>query len=106
MLLLVAYAYQFHSDLYLLWESHSPTFDKLVDWARGEDFDNLPVFAQLKRPYFISTSPQAPVPDYKLEYAGPEPTDPRVFWMQPIVHELQSEGVLASHIHGYVCRVV
>lgn len=90
MLMVVAYAYQFHNDLFVRWEHDPALFDHIVNWSRGQDVD-VPVFRQLDRAWAITEGGGSPL-SYLVESRFPDPTDSQVFWVQELVHEAALAG--------------
>lgn len=110
LLMVVAYVYQFHHDLYVRWEADLSLYDKIYDWCSGrhdsmsEDREDLSeeVFRSMILPQvFRSMFPQ------RVEDAGefvgtyPDPADARVFWIQRLVRHLGSE-VSADRFQRYL----
>ena len=108
-MLIVAYVYQFHSDLYRLWESHKEVHDHLLRWARGFPLEltgavteeekaqeqDLPLFrviVGLRKPAIIRKNTKVTGPhEYDITTAVPDPADSRVFWAQTLIHEAALE---------------
>ena len=97
LLLVVAYVYQFHHDLYVRWEADLRLYDRIYDWCSGrlpedsdgtnEDRGNLPdVFRSI-------ILPKREIADAPGEFEGtyPDPDDARVFWIQQLVRRLGNE---------------
>jgi len=104
-MLIVAYVYQFHPDLYRLWESDLAVGRYLLDWARfkpvrlmqpettdeEEEEKRLPlhrVLGRLRRAESIRADPTTPVPEYRCQTALPDPADWNVFWVQGLLHDV------------------
>jgi hypothetical protein len=105
MLLIVASVYQFHDELYRLWESEPLVFKHLLDWARGNPLEltaaeteqekraeeGLPFFrllGQLRRPCVIRRRSDD---TYEVRTAFPDPTDSCVLWVQSLMHHVAWE---------------
>lgn len=106
-MLIAAYVYQFHPELYRLWESHEEVHEHLLGWARGYPLEltgaqtdeekmqekELLIYqllAGLRRPAIIRKK-ETVAPDYQITTAFPDPADSRVFWIQPLIHEAACE---------------
>lgn len=106
-MLIVAYVYQFHPELYRLWESHEEVHDHLLAWARGypleltgsqtveekkqeKDLLLYQLLVRLRRPAIIRKKETVAL-EYQITTAFPDPADSRVFWIQPLVHEAACE---------------
>ncbi len=94
LLLVVAYIYQFHPELYHRWENNLDLFRKLADWAGGAEKE-LPVRVQPDKPLHIA-EPASPESEDELTGAPPDiealhrdPSDPNVFWIQSLVYKLR-----------------
>lgn len=105
--LIVAYAYQFHPDLFLRWEAWPDFYDLIQNWTfqplpSREPTDPAgrmlwrpdevhPVLRAL-RPTIIF-DPRAATPGEARQNAFPDPTDPTVFWVQELILDLKEEGL-------------
>ena len=91
LLVVVAYIYQFHHDIYVRWEADGNLYTKIYDWCRGVDLD-LPFLTSLVLPKReVDTDPKLPSQKRKLESTYPDPTEADVFWIQPLILHLGSE---------------
>ena len=95
LLVIVAYVYQFHQELYLRWEANSRLYWKLVEWCNGKGDPDFPVFKAMVLPQTESVTdhddrePTAPSEtDLQFESSHPDPTEASVFWVQPLVRLL------------------
>ncbi len=109
LMLIVAYFYQFHHELYRLWESELEVFRHMLRYVRGEPAeltgaeteqekqaeDRLSLAMLLKslRPSVIIRKRADAT--YDIKTAFPDPADSSVFWIQPLIHTtaLQAENV-------------
>ena len=86
-LLVVAYVYQFHHDLYVRWQASPDVYDLIVRWCRGQQH-GLSILDRLELPIFVN---QDDVPGDSEEIPGigrsafPDPTAANVFWVQSLV---------------------
>ncbi len=85
-MLIAAYVYQFHRDLYRRWENDPELFNFIYDWSRGVAVE-LAVFKQLD--HSIGTE-QDPASDRKKQgerrmSTFPDPGSSQVFWMEPLL---------------------
>ena len=92
-LLMVAYIYQFHHDLYVRWQANPVLYDAIGKWCRGGE-PELDVLKNLQRPVVpASGDPQdvegEPVADRNT---FPDPTAANVFWIQDVVRELPAQA--------------
>ena len=86
-MLIVAYVYQFHNELYLRWENEPSLFDRILQWSQTIDV-KLPVLKRLERVQFIVKEEGTPTPQFDVTSAYPDPTASNVFWIQPLILEL------------------
>ena len=101
LLMIVAYIYQFHHDLYVRWESNLSLYNKIHDWCEqnfpqhlDEQNSEHPVFElldpPLRRPEGDLADSTPPTLD-KFDSTYPDPTEANVFWIQPLILHLRSE---------------
>ena len=101
-LVVVAYIYQFHPEVYVRWQADAGLWNRIHDRCQGNDLD-LPFLDYLEMPKKIDTDEKAPVPQSSLESTYPDPTDTNVFWIQPLVLKIGSEvdpGEFVHYLHG------
>lgn len=90
LLLIVSYVYHFHTDLYVRWEADLNFYDKIVD--RCNDIEtNISVLSALIMPQRIIENESEPVPPQERENTHPDPSEIRIFWIQPLVVDLATE---------------
>ena len=93
LLMIVAYIYQFHHDLYVRWESNPSLYNKIHDWCE-QNSQQHPVFESLDLPL---RRPEGEIADStpptleKFDSTYPDPTEANVFWIQPLILHLESE---------------
>ena len=102
LLLITAYIYQFHHDLYIRWEADSNLYTEIREWCRaGKD---LPFENSLKLPLMMSdTGPAESQPSGQLGTTFPDPTQSGVFWVQPLILHLGNEIApqrFERYLHG------
>ena len=106
LLMVVAYTYQFHHDLYVRWEADHKLYDRIYHWCQGKrsipsesEDDNsgvksptLDIFTSMVLPLRdTGTDQDVPTPQSGMEWTYPDPGDTRVFWIQPLVQRLGDE---------------
>lgn len=101
-LLIVAYIYQFHHDLYIRWESEPELYSKIVDKSHSdesaEDF-----LADLVLPWRVRKEDATPTPVKRAESTFPDPRDSNLFWVQLLVLQLDREVThdqFKRYLHG------
>ena len=109
LLMIVAYVYQFHHDLYVRWEADLSLYERIYDWSSGrlaedsddtnEDLGNL---REVFRSMILPKREQADVPGM-FDGTYPDPADARVFWIQQLVRKLGGE-VDGDKFRRYVHR--
>ena len=102
LLVIVAYIYQFHHDLYVRWEAEPNLYNKVLDWCEKQH-EELPFLraleAPLQRPMVDSTQPTSG----ELESTYPDPTEANVFWIQALILHRGSEidpESFRRYLHG------
>ena len=116
LLMVVAYTYQFHHDLYVRWEADHTLYDRIYDWCQGKlsipsesEDDNsgvksptLDIFTSMVLPLRdTGIDQEVPTPQSEMEWTYPDPGDTRVFWIQPLVQRLGDE-VTADQFRPYL----
>lgn len=105
LLVIVAYVYQFHHDLYVRWEFNPRLYNKIHDWCEQNDPEH-PVFGQMERPLRRSESDSAgltPLASPGFESTYPDPAEANVFWIQSLILHLGSEispNSFERYLHG------
>lgn len=102
LMIIVAYVYQFHPELYVRWESNPALYDRIRDRCRGDE-SAIPCLDALTLPEKITRDEMTPTPEMKRESAYPDPTEPSVFWIQPMINSLDTEVTaeqFAPYLHG------
>lgn len=97
-LLVVAYVYQFHYDLYVRWSHDINLFNVIRDWCAGADLEY-----SFLRPLVLpaqtvvdETGERAATVQSAMTSTFPDPTDANVFWIQPLVVEMGPEATPAQ----------
>ena len=101
-LVVVAYIYQFHADIYIRWEAESDLYNKIVDLCQGTKI-NIPFLNSLVLPKQTAGVDSEPTPSSKIESTYPDPTETDVFWIQPLIRSLGSEVTskqFEPYLHG------
>ena len=103
LLVIVAYIYQFHHEIYVRWEADPSLYGKLYEWCSGAQ-PPLKFLESLTLPLVQSpdNSPTGLSPAV-FESTYPDPTEANVFWMQSLILHLGSEvdpSSLELYLHG------
>ena len=103
LLVIVAYIYQFHHEIYVRWEADPSLYGKLYEWCSGAQ-PPLEFLESLALPLVQSPddNPTGLSPAV-FESTYPDPTEANVFWMQSLILHLGSEvdpGSLELYLHG------
>lgn len=86
-LIVIAYVYQFHSEIFQRWQ-FTPSFLKhMTDWINtGESKANY--FSVLQLPEAsISSGESTPIPQYTFTSSFPNPYATDMFWISPLIRE-------------------
>jgi hypothetical protein len=91
--LIIAYVYQFHSELYQRWQFNPAFYSTLSDWSSkpwpvidGKSSVWPPYFAALRLPETSESTPSAdPVPQVVVRSTYPDPYSPDMFWVAPLL---------------------
>ncbi|OYV02262.1 MAG: hypothetical protein CFE45_01110 [Burkholderiales bacterium PBB5] len=88
-LLVVAYFYQFHSEIYQRWHYDSNFLLRLRSWLNGSlqaDDKTEPHLARLILPtQVLAGDPSSPVPVHSVESRYPDPAAPGILWIAPLL---------------------
>ena len=102
LLVIVAYVYQFHHDLYIRWEANLDLYNEIHDWC--QTVKNLPFENSLKLPLKLPDADSAESqPSGQLGTTYPDPAQSGVFWIQPLVLHLGDEIAprrFERYLHG------
>ena len=90
MLLIVAYIYQFHPDLYVRWEAELEFYNEILDWCLGKDSD-VTILKFLVLPNKIVQDDKSATPLTESKSTYPDPTETGVFWIQSLILRLGNE---------------
>ena len=102
LLVVVAYIYQFHHDIYVRWESNPELWDRIYDQCQGDGL-KLSFLMSLVMPKKLDTREKEPVQQSVLKSAYPDPTNTNVFWIQSLILNLGSEvgpNDFVHYLHG------
>ena len=109
LLVIVAYVYQFHHDLYVRWEAEPGLYDRIREWCEAGKTD-LPFLKPLvlpKRKLEPGSGEGTPLRqdevDIQTESTYPDPTEAGVFWIQPLILALGNEvdpSRFKRYLHG------
>ena len=101
-LVIVAYIYQFHTDLYIRWEAESNLYDKIYDRCKGNE-TGIDLLEDLTLPKQRAVSDEESTPSSDIKSTYPDPTETDIFWIQPLILKLASEVTSADferYLHG------
>ena len=113
LLVIVAYIYQFHHDLYVRWEADSTLYDKIRQWcgvvlerdgaAEPSEDQQLHFLQPLELPLrSASRGVEEPTPE-QFESTFPDPTQANVFWIQSLILHLGHDAAFdrfERYLHG------
>ncbi len=93
LLLVAAYIYQFHHDIYRRWCLELSLFEVIRIWCHDQEgsqaktrFEKL--FPHVTRGGWNAADPTAPVASPVYQTAFPDPAESNVFWIQPMIMSL------------------
>lgn len=103
LLVIVAYVYQFHHDLYIRWEANLDLYNVIRDWCRSDN--DLPFGNSLKLPLLAlsDASSTGSQPSARFGTTYPDPAQSGVFWIQPLILHLGIEMPpqrFGRYLHG------
>ena len=102
LLVVVAYIYQFHQDIYVRWEADPELWNRIFD--RCQDSGSPPLFLKsLDMPKKIDPNEKEPVQRSALESTYPDPANTNVFWIQSLILDLGDEvgpNDFVHYLHG------
>lgn len=101
-MLVVAYIYQFHHDLFLRWQSNPDLYNQIRDWIHNYTTD-LDFLKQLELPLKIIKIETTATPEFDIISAYPDPTESNIFWIQRLIHEFD-DTVNEGHFMRYLAR--
>ena len=90
LLLIVAYVYHFHINLYIRWEAEPTFYNQILDKCES-DKSEIPILASLVMPVKRVSKENEPVPPQDVTSTYPDPTEGDVFWIQSLILELGTE---------------
>ena len=88
-LIIIAYVYQFHSELFVRWQYSNDFFTHLQNWAKTGDSKNINYLENLILPYQAETDETTTTPTLELTSTFPEPDAVNIFWVQPLIIDEQ-----------------
>ena len=112
LLVIVAYVYQFHQDLYVRWEAEPGLYDRIREWCEAgkagkTDLPFLKPLVLPKRKLEPGSGEGTPLRqdevDIQTESTYPDPTEAGVFWIQPLILALGNEvdpSRFKHYLHG------
>lgn len=89
MLVIVAYVYHFHPELYVRWEAELDFYKVIRDFCRGSP-SPAGVLDTLILPKVVHSDQRTAVPELRQDSAYPDPADARVFWVQSLILSLET----------------
>lgn len=91
-LLVVAYVYQFHAELFQRWHYDANFLERMRSWLRSgvADEKSEPYFARLSLPTQLKAAPASaatptPSSSSELDSRFPDPSAPGIFWIAPLL---------------------
>ena len=97
LLVIVAYIYQFHHDLYVRWEADPKLYDIIYEWCSGANYDH-DFLKRLQLPLLVLD--REPL---KTESTYPDPAEANIFWIQSLILHLGTEAApqrFKPYLHG------
>lgn len=101
-LLVAAYVYQFHRTLFARWRHNPDFFNVMSEWCLGRGDDREYLFEGLEHPFRIVYDEQTATPEPVSTKRFVDPNQNNIFWIQPLVAELQIEGVAPTAFEPYL----
>jgi hypothetical protein len=108
-LLIVAYVYQFHADLFHRWQYDPDFFEEMRTWLRNGGFSDHPIndtpyFEHLELPISAFTDQSQAEVQLVWRSAFPDPGASEVFWIAPLLidESLQSKDFIPYLERGNV----
>ena len=101
-ILVFAYIYQFHHDIYVRWEADPEFWNLIYDRCRTSD-SPLSILESLAMPRKVDTNEKEVVPHRALESTHPDPAKTNVFWIQSLILNLGDEvgpNHFVHYLHG------
>ena len=102
LLLVVAYIYQFHHDLYVRWEADPSLYNMIYEWCSGTQQDRE-FLAPLRLPLLQVPHGEPGLIPTRLESTYPDPTEANLFWIQPLILRIGNEvdpRSFVPYLHG------
>ena len=102
-LLVVAYVYQFHADLFQRWHYDTNFFNKLKAWSGtgAADEKTEQYFVRLSRPTHLRDMESDPTPGASgMESLFPDPAAPGIFWIAPLLQQAPLRDAVAEEFRA------
>ena len=99
-LVILAYVYQFHGDLYQRWQNEPDFFQEIANWVGGQlgkprtlqdgriVVDMPDHFGRLQLPGIATTDESGPTRTSVFRSSFPDPTAAEVFWIGRLIAQL------------------
>lgn len=98
MMLVVAYVYQFHHELFVRWEANPGLYEHIRDWVRGARKDDA-VFKGLDLVWRVEADESTATPErFRSESVFPDPGESNLFWIQPLILKLGDDVFPAEFV--------
>ena len=101
--LVVAYVYQFHADLFQRWHYDPNFYNKMRGWSNTgvADEKTEPYFARLSLPTQLKTDTTSPTPSSStMESRFPDPSAPGIFWIAPLLQQAPLSNAVAEEFRA------
>ena len=98
LLVVVAYIYQFHHDIYVRWEADPELWNRIYDRCQSSD-SPLSFLKPLVMPKKVDTNEKEPVKQVSMESTYPDPANTNVFWIQSLILKLSDEVAPNDFVH-------
>ncbi len=102
-LLVVAYVYQFHADLFQRWHYDANFFNKMKLWSGSGAADEKtePYFLRLSLPTELKANASSPTPSSStVESRFPDPAAPGIFWIAPLLQQTPLNNAVAEEFRA------
>ena len=101
LLMIVAYIYQFHHDLYVRWEAEADLYSKIYNWCNSGE-TALPFLGSLILPHQeADVDREGRTEQRSMESIYPDPAEASVFWIQSLIQHLGKEAS-PGQFHPYL----
>ena len=102
-LLVVAYIYQFHSELFQRWHYDTNFFNKMRSWSSNGAAEEKaePYFYRLSLPTQLKVDTASPTPSSGgVESRFPDPAAPGIFWIAPLLQQPPLSNAVAEEFRA------